>query len=237
MKLALKTVVMIITLAFAAMTGLTGCATTGAERSAKTTNTMQTVGNDYQQVAVQVDATNAALQDLINPNQPDMRKSLDNYKTNVAKMEKLGNQLDRHSNQMNAQGQNYFSEWEKQGNTYTNPQVRALSEQRRVELRQVFAEVPEASIGVKGTLRTYISDIKDIQKYLSNDLTPKGVEAVTPIAQKAMQDGEELKSSVKPVVAAIDRVRNAMARGGDTGGAAAGGEQSEEQPNPHHNQR
>jgi hypothetical protein len=41
---------------------LGGCAKkTGMERSAQTSNTMQTVQNDYQQALSQVDATNASL--------------------------------------------------------------------------------------------------------------------------------------------------------------------------------
>jgi hypothetical protein len=39
---------------------------------------MQTVESDYRQVSLQVDATNASLQDLINPNQIDIKKAFDN---------------------------------------------------------------------------------------------------------------------------------------------------------------
>jgi Skp family chaperone for outer membrane proteins len=225
MKGRTTVLVLFVTLLFAAASSLTGCATTGTERATKTTNSMQTVESDYRQVSLQVDATNASLQELINPEQVDLKKALDNYKTNVAKMQKLGKQLDKHTTDMSSQGQNYFSEWEKQGNTYTNPQIRQLSEERRLQLRDVFSQIPEASVGVKGSLHSYLADIGDIQKFLSTDLTPKGVEGITPVAQKAMQDGEDLKTSVRPVLAAIDHARTAMAQGGANTGAAAGGEQ------------
>jgi hypothetical protein len=190
---------------------------------------MQTVESDYRQVSLHVDATNASLKDLINTDQVDMKKALDNYLTNVTKMQALGKQLDKHTADMSAQGQDYFTEWDKQGNTYTNPQIRQLSEERRLQLRGVFSQIPEASVGVKGALHSYLADISDILKYLSNDLTPKGVEGITPVAQKAMQDGEDLKTSVKPVLAAIDHARTAMAQGGANTGAAAGGEQPKDQ--------
>jgi len=223
MKRIITMQVLFISLTIAAGSSLTGCATTGAERATKATNTMQTVESDYRQVSMQVDATNASLQELINLNQIDMKKALDNYNTNVTRMQKLGKRLDKNTADMNAQGQNYFSEWEKQGNSYTNPQIRQLSEERRLQLRSVFSEIPEASIGVKGSLHSYIADISEIQRYLSTDLTSKGVEAITPVAQKAEQDGENLKTSVRPVLAAIDHAKTAMTQGGANSGAAAGG--------------
>ena len=225
-----STVLVLFASMLAAGSGLTGCATTGAERAAKATNSMQTVENEYRQVNAQVDATNASLQDLISPNQTDMKKALEGYKTNVAKMEKLGKQVDKQSAEMNAQGQNYFAEWEKHGNTFADPQMRQLSEERRLQLRDVFAQIPQASVGVKGSLQSYLTEIRDIEKFLSNDLTPKGVETITPVAQRARQEGEALKTSVNPVLAAIGRAKTAMAQGGPTSGAAAGGQQPGEQP-------
>ena len=207
---------------------LTGCATTGVERAAKATNTMQTVETEYRQIASQTDATNASLRDVINPDQPDLKKSFEAYKTNVAQMEKLSKNLDKHSAAMSAQGQKYFAEWEKEGGTYTDARMRQLSEERRLQLREQFAQIPQASVGVRGTLHAYMNEIRDIEKFLSNDLTPKGVQSIRPIAQRAMQNGENVKSSVSPVLAAIERVKTAMTPGGTTG-SAAGGPQPEEQ--------
>ena len=194
---------------------------------------MQTVERDYRQVATQVDATNASLQDVISPNQLDTKKALDNYKMNVAKMEQIGKRLDRDSAEMKNQGQDYFAEWEKQGSTYSNPQIRQLSEERRRQLREDFAHIPQASTGVQESLHSYLVAIREIQDYLSNDLTPSGVEGITPVAKTAMRDGEDVKTSVQPVLAAIDHARTAMAQGGANRGTAAGGrqlEQPEERP-------
>ena len=207
---------------------LTGCATTGVSRAEKTTNTMQNVENDYKQVYLRVDATNASLRDLIGPSQIDRKIALDNYRDNVARMEQLGDRLDIDSADMSAKGQDYFAEWKKQGATYSDPQIRNLSEERRHELRDIFARIPEASTGVKEDLHAYLVDIKEIRDYLSTDLTPLGIQGITPVAAKAMQKGEELKGSVRPVLAAIENARTAMAQGGTSRGTATGGQQPKE---------
>ena len=225
MKLRTQLAAIVATLLLGAITCMGGCATTGMERSAKTTSKVQTVEGDIQQAIAQVDTTGASLQELIKPDQADVKKAYDAYAANVAKMESIGKQLDKHTDQMNAQGKDYFAEWEKQGNNYTNPQIREVSEQRRAELSEVYAQIPRASAGVKGSLHSYMTDIKEIQKYLSNDLTPKGIDAITPVAQQAIKDGDNLKDAVKPVLSAMDRAKAEMAQGITEKGSAAGGRQ------------
>ena len=223
MRKRTKLLVLFGSLWIAAGSSLTGCATTGTERATQTSNTMQTVEGEYRQVSLQVDATNASLQNLISPEQTDQKKAFNDYRDQVDRMQKLGEQLDKHTADMRRQGQEYFAEWEKQGSTFSNPRLRALSEERRAELRQTFARIPEASIGVKGSLQSYLTDIGEIRKYLSNDLTPSGIEAIRPVARKAMLEGEDLKISIRPVLDAIDRARRSLEQGGAGRGSAPGG--------------
>jgi hypothetical protein len=205
-----------------AITILSGCATTGMDRATKSTNSMQTVEGDYKQASLQIDATRGALDNLIEPVQTDVKKSYAGYAENVDKMEKVGKQLESHSEKMRTRGNDYFMEWE---SSYTNPEIRELGERRRIELRGVYSKIPEASIGVRDALKSYLSDIRDIQKYLANDLTPQGIQAVRPIAQRAQTDGDSLKETIRGVLSAIDRVKTEMTRGGTTASSTPGGDQ------------
>lgn len=210
MQLRVPSGVFFTALIFGAFTCLTGCATTGNDRASKTTDSMQAVEGDYLKASEQIDVTRVSLENLIKPEQSDLRKSYDAYAENVEKMEKLGKQLDRHSEKMRARGNEYFTEWE---SSYTNPEIRELSERRRIEMREIYAKIPAASIGVRGSLTSYLTDIKEIQRYLSYDLTPVGIEAIRPTAQRAVIDGDKLKESVKPVLAAIDQVKGELPQG------------------------
>lgn len=213
MKLRINSAVFFTALILGAVI-LAGCATKGMQRSEKTGTTMKTVEGDYQQAIEQLDTTKASLEDLVRPGQADVKKAFERYSDNVDKMETLWKRLSGHSDSMRAQGKEYFAEWQKQGNGYTNPEIQALSEQRRSDLTAIFAEISDASIGVKGAFKAYMSDITEIRTYLSTDLTPKGIEAITPITQKAGRDGDELKQSIDPVLAAIGKAREEFALGG-----------------------
>lgn len=219
MKLNFQSAVPYITVLFGAITCLTGCATTGLDRATNTTNSVQSVEGDYKQAIEQIDTTIASLENLIKPNQTDMKNAYDAYAENVKKMEKLGKQLDMHTEMMRARGNDYIAEWE---SSYTSPEIPEISEWRRIEIKETNSKLPEASIEVKGALKSYLSDIRDIQKYLSNDTTSHGTLAIRPIAQRAVSDGDSLKITVKHVLAAIDRVKTKMAQGEMNTGCTTG---------------
>jgi len=219
MKLRFQPAVFLTTLLLGTITVLAGCATTGMDRATQSTNSMQTVEGDYKQASLQIDATRGSLENLIEPVQTDVKKAYNGYAENVNKMENLGKQLDTHTEKMRARGNDYFTEWE---SSYTNPEIRELSERRRIEMREVYAKIPETSIGVQGALKSYVTDIREIQKYLANDLTPQGIVAIKPIAQRAETDGDSLKETIKNVLSAIDRVKIEMTQGGTTKASATG---------------
>jgi hypothetical protein len=214
MKLRITQAVLFSTL-IAGAALFTGCASTGNQRSVSTGNTMKVVEQDYIDTLAQVNVTNASLQSLIDEGQPDEPKAYAQYSDNVNVMERLGKRLFERAEQMNTQQKNYFEEWRMQGNTYTDDRIQALSEQRRADLSEVFAQIAVASVGVRGSLKTYISDNRQIRMYLSTDLTPKGVDAITTTVQQAITDGENLKEAVKPVLAAIGNARQELAQGGN----------------------
>jgi len=213
MKPGITSAVCLNSLILGAALLLTGCATTGNQRSANTRATMKDVEQVYIRSSEQVDVTRGSLEGIVNPNQPDEKKAFDRYSNDVSKMGNLEKRLNKQGDQMRVQQKDYFEEWRMQGNTYTNPRIQALSEQRRADLTAVFANIAESSVGVKGALKAYMSDLRQIRTYLSTDLTPKGIESITPTVQQAIVDGDNLKEAIKPVLSSMDDARGELAQG------------------------
>lgn len=187
-------------------TFLGGCATTGMDRSQKASNSIQNEDKEIRKLIVQIDLTGSSLDSLMMAGAPDLKKPFETYTKNLAKLDSEGKRTIKRMDDMKAQSRAYFSEWEKEGDTYTNPQIRELSDERRTNLAKVYAQVPEAGIGIKGAYHAYLTDLKEIQLYLSNDLTPKGMIAIAPVANKTVQDREALKTSLAPLLAALDAI-------------------------------
>jgi hypothetical protein len=193
---------------------IAGCSSTGIQRSEKATTTMQTIDNDIKLIVVQLDATGASMDELTRPGQSDVKKAFISCTENVSKIEKMEKAFAIHADEMKDRGKNYFDEWQKEDNKYNNAQIRALSEQRRAQLGEIYAKIAENSIGVKGPFKAYVSDVKEIQIYVSNDLTSKGIESIAPVTRKAVDDGEKLKSAIRNLQEAIGKAKAEMSHAG-----------------------
>jgi len=187
-------------------TFLGACATTGMDRSVKTTNSIKDLDSELKKMIVQVDATDSSLTALVSPGKTELKKPFEAFTKNLAKLESEGKKVDKRIAEMRSNSTEYFAEWEKQGDTFTHQEMRELSAERRNNITAIYAQVPAAAAGVRGKYLEYLSDLKEVQKYLSTDLTPKGVETITPTARKAVQDLSSLKESIKPVVSAMDQI-------------------------------
>lgn len=192
--------------------GITSCASTGMQRSQDTQTSMETMENDIQAASQQLDATGASLDELMRSDQTDITRAFESYKENVAEMESIENKFAKHAEEMKAQGINYFNEWKKEGNEYKNPQIQHLSNERRAALAEIFDKIAENSIGVNEAFKEYVSDIREIQTYLSNDLTTKGITAIDPIAEKVVNNGRSLKYRIQDVLTAIQNARSEMSQ-------------------------
>lgn len=207
MKLRKHSALFVSMILLATTAFLGGCASTGMKRSEKTSNSIKHVDTEIREFMVQIDATSASLDSLVTAGKADPKKSFETYTKNVAKFEKEGNQVTRRLDEMKLSSREYFEEWAKEGDKFTNPEIRELSEERRSKLAGIYAQVPAANAGVKGSYNAALTDLKEIQKYLSNDLTPTGIERIAPVAQKSVQDLDQLKESLKPVISALDEIK------------------------------
>jgi len=201
-SLAFCTLILLGTAAF-----LGGCATTGMDRSVKTSNSIRDVDSEIRKMVVQIDVTSASLDALVAPGQHDVKKAFKSYSKELDKFEHEGKRTLKRIDEMRAHSKEYFGEWEKQGNEYKNPEIRELSEERRIKLAEIYARVPAAGAGIKVAYIAYLTNLKEIKVYLSNDLTPQGLTTIDPVVKKAAQDKEVLKTSVQPLLAAMDEIK------------------------------
>jgi hypothetical protein len=190
------------------------CSTTGMQRSQDVQSDMQTVDNDIKLIVVQLDAVGASLDELTRPGQSDVKKAFDDYSNNVSKIEKLEKDFAKHADQMTASGKTYFEEWDKNKNQYDNPEIQRSSDERRAELGKIYDRIGENSIGVKEAFRLYVSDVSQIQMYMSNDLTTKGITSIASLSDSTVRSGDRLKNELMNLQSAIEDARSEMMQGG-----------------------
>jgi hypothetical protein len=182
----------------------------GTERAEAASITMELVENDIRLLVIQISTTNSALQTLIQSEQVDIEKAYIGYVATFDATKDTAIRFFAHSEKQDQQIRSYFDEWQTQANSYDNPEVQALSEQRRVELSAVNASIAEANVGVMGSLNEYITTTNEIKTYFSTDLTTKGVAAIVPVAQSAIVNGIYLRSSLENLYSSIATLRSEL---------------------------
>jgi len=204
-----------ITVALALMSVLliAGCATTGSDRSAAASDTMGEVEEDIRVLVMELTATNSALASLVNPLQDDLTTAYDVFSGSHSELEDASSRFIKRSDRMGVEGREYFNEWRIEGDTYENPQIQALSEQRRSELSALYAEIAASSVGINGELKKYVSDVQDVDTYFSTDLTPGGVSAMSPIADQTILDGFRLTVKLDDLLKSVEAVRVELSPG------------------------
>lgn len=198
----------------ATMITAVACSTTGMQRSEEVQSNMQTVDNDIKLIVVQLDAIGSSLDELTRPGQSDVKRAFDVFSNNVSKIEKMEKDFSKHADQMTKSGKTYFEAWDKNKNQYDNPEIQRNSDARRATLGRTYDKIGENNQGVKEAFRVYVSDITEIEKYVSNDLTTKGITSIASLSDKTVRNGDHLKNEMKNLQTAIEDARSEMTQSG-----------------------
>jgi hypothetical protein len=190
------------------------CSTTGLQRSEDVQSDMRNVDNDIKLIVVQLDAIGSSLDELTKPGQADVKRAFDVYSNNVSKIEKMEKNFSKHADQMTKSGKKYFAAWDKDKNQYDNPDIQRRNDERRAELGKIYDRIGENNKGVKEAFRTYVSDVSEIESYISNDLTTKGITSIASISDRTVRNGSHLKNELVKLQKAIEDARAEMTQTG-----------------------
>lgn len=191
---------------------LVGCASSnqGVDRSSKASDGIGVVKNEVNKVIAQVDATNAALNDLVNNPKSDLKPQYNNYVKQVSNLDSLAKKVASRNQSMKAKTADYFQNWEKESGTIKSESIRQISAERRAAARASFDKMTAEVAKGKAAFTPLMDELHDIELYLSNDLTTAGVAACKPVAAEANANAAKVKESLNNVIADLTRVQTEL---------------------------
>jgi len=165
-----------------------GCSS-GYNKGTKTSESIMSTADQLAQGREQIDKVNASLTNLSNaqPGQ-DLRPLYKDYSSNVDKLDSIAADVRKQADAMQSKGQAYFQEWEAEQAKINNEDIKTRSVQRRAEVEQAFSRINDKSQRLKDAYQPLMSDLKDIRTALNNDLTPGGIAAIKPIADRVAKE-------------------------------------------------
>ena len=183
-----------------------GCATTGFDRSANIAETMAKQVEGVRPAKPQVDAMLASLEGLTRA-QGDMRPAFKQFSQTLDDTEKTAAGARKSQATIREKEAEYFAEWQRQAAEITNPQIKAATQARQAEVKSTLASLSQTGKAAGEAYDPFISNMKDIRTYLSNDLTPAGVKRLEPTIEKARRDGAALQKALDEFNRASERVQ------------------------------
>ena len=185
---------------------LVGCKSANYKQADKTGSGIAGFRTEILNGKKAIDATMASLGQIEATAATDPRKSYDQYAKDVSNLESTAAKIRKRGEDMRAQGKAYFDQWEQQLAGVKNPEIQELAKQRRAKLQETFDNIKTVAEPLKAQFDPWMSDLKDLQKYLSNDLTVNGVDAAKSLFKKAQGDGIEVQKSMDALVKELNSI-------------------------------
>jgi outer membrane murein-binding lipoprotein Lpp len=176
---------------------LAGCSSpTGYQKGARAATAINAAADDITQTSAQVERTIVALNDLVKRPQPDLRPQFRTFTAAVDNLDSIARRVSNQADNMRSRGAAYFDQWSQDLATIQNEDIRSRSQARQKEVAARFQAVAANYDQAKAGLQPFLSDLRDVQRFLATDLTPGGIGAVEKFAAKANDDAVPLRKSL-----------------------------------------
>jgi hypothetical protein len=173
-----------------------GCASSGHEKGNQTAASIQAAANNIAALPAEIGKTLASLSDLVNQPAADLRPQYKAFVFNLGVVEDAGKEIVDARIELGQKGKAYFAEWDAQLAQIKNEDIKARSQSRKDEVAQQLQAIKKSYAEAEVAYRPFLSGLKDVQKYLSVDLTPDGVAAIKGTLNKALTDVGPLNTSL-----------------------------------------
>ncbi len=186
---------------------LAGCGTTaGYKQADKTGAGIAEFREEIVNAKNAIDQTVTALDQIAATANTDPRKAFEQYSKSLSNLESAAAKVRKSSAEVKARGQEYFKQWEQQLEQIQNPDIRKLAQEQKTKLQTTFDTIRTYAEPLKAQFDPWMSDLKDLQTYLSNDLTISGVDAAKSLFAKTRAEGAEVQKSMDALVAELNTV-------------------------------
>lgn len=186
------------------------CATSAPDRAARAASSLEVMQQNSSKTRAQIDTVLSSLDALLEAPADRLRETYDRYDKDVKKMNEYADAIRENDRDLRKNGNTYLTQWQRDASDVSDPELRAIAEQRREQIARSTESMRASLTSAAGSFEAFLRDVNDIKKVIGNDLTPTGQASVkqTAVAQSARSEGARVKSSIYDAEQAIERLRS-----------------------------
>lgn len=186
--------------------GVGGCSSEpkGPQRKAKAVESLAKTRSSLADASKQVAATNESLRTVSSATEGNLRPAFTKYAENVKKTESMAEAARNRAKAMRERTAEYVDQWHNEVRAIQDPELRKASAKRAEGAKAEFERMRDVAEEARNAYEPYMTGLKDVQQYLTNDLTAGGVAAVKGKADDTIRLGETLQQKLTAVQTELD---------------------------------
>lgn len=160
--------------------------------------------------ADQLKATLAVVTGLTKQKQGDLRPAYEAFAAEIPKTEAAATSTRTRARWMSTDGLKYFTDWQSTIDSISNKSLQKKAQKRMDKVKASYDKV-EGSLVLAGDKFTpFLSDLTDIQKTLSTDVTAGGVNAIKGTVKSANWNHRYVDNAIKAALKEMDRMEKSL---------------------------
>jgi len=189
---------------------LAGCSsgpekTAGEERSAMAVGGLKETRGELVAAKAQINKT-LSVMNAMRDGQGALPTEFAAYNAELKKNDEQAAKTRKRAADMQARSKQYQAKWREEMGKVEDPTLRAAAAERANKVGQSYKGITAKANEAKAAYQPFVKQLKSVQTYLSNDLTPAGVQSAGPVFDKATADGKVVNEKLDAVIAELDKV-------------------------------
>lgn len=173
-----------------------GCSTPAHQQAAQTSGTLTNAADDIETARRNLNSATIALDRLLNQPATDLRPAFTDYRGAVDSLDRSMARVHDRAQEMADRRQSYIATWDRENAAISDPAVRARSVARQQEVANQLLQAERSYLDVREDMTPLLAGLRDVQRLLSVDLTPAGVENARSLFGQVERNAERTRRSL-----------------------------------------
>ena len=194
---------------------LAGCSsggdktTAGEQRSAAAVGGLKETRAELAAGKAQIDKTIAAM-NAMRDNQGALPAEFAAFGEEIKKTEAQSEKTRTRAADMRTRAKQYQEKWRDEMSKVEDPALRAAATARADKVRDRYDGITTKANEARAAYEPFMKQLKSVQTYLSNDLTPAGVQSASAVFDKATAEAKTVTEKIDAVIKELDDVASAL---------------------------
>jgi len=199
----------IIVLLLACAILMTGCASTG-QLSPQAATSLVEVRHALAGGKAQLERTCETLRDLDKNPRLNTEQQITFFRQQLVKLEDESRKIRDVNTMMHARNDLYFTKWAKEIKSIKSSNIAEVSKERMERSQKTVTAVRMKMNEAEDILAPFMSNLRDINRYLKQDQTAEGVEALSSQIKQILSERPKAIKKLDEVITEIDKATSSV---------------------------